>query len=338
MRQENTISIHFAHAILVSVQKDKAVIAEALRLAGISQQIFKEPRSRITANQLNLLLKFISKRLNDELLGLSLRPMPLGSFSLLARNALLCENILSVYRNTRYALVAMTNQFSIEIIDTKEQVKVRFHTQPSCAETSRTLIELILLIWHRFPSWLVGKDLSLIEVNLPFSAPPYAQEYGLLFSANINFNCEAAELVMSHSVLNQPCKRTFEELTQYIVELPEAWFQRMAFNVNEVSLKNACLNFFAESNMQNITALANRLNKSERTLRRELANERTSFSQLKNQYLRDSAIHLLNDKRNSVEQVGNTLGYTETSAFSRAFKIWTGSSPRQYRQNNSPLE
>lgn len=71
---------------------------------------------------------------------------------------------------------------------------------------------------------------------------------------------------------------------------------------------------------------------SERTLRRRLAEERTSFSELRQQELRRHAQALLSDERLSPAEVAFSLGFSEMSAFHRAFKRWTGHTPREWRE------
>ena len=68
------------------------------------------------------------------------------------------------------------------------------------------------------------------------------------------------------------------------------------------------------------------------TLRRRLDEEGTSFHTIKSQVRRDIAIHHLGDPRTSIEQIATYTGYTEPSAFIRAFKQWTGYTPLQFRK------
>lgn len=67
-----------------------------------------------------------------------------------------------------------------------------------------------------------------------------------------------------------------------------------------------------------------------RTLRRHLAAEGVSFRDLRNEARRTLAIQLLEEGKCSVTQIALQLGYSDTGAFSRAFKQWTGISPREY--------
>ncbi len=78
--------------------------------------------------------------------------------------------------------------------------------------------------------------------------------------------------------------------------------------------------------------IAEKLNMSERSLREKLAREGRSFREIKNQYILQQAVNLLSDPSQSVENISDALGYSETCAFTRAFEKLTGMSPGKYRK------
>lgn len=76
---------------------------------------------------------------------------------------------------------------------------------------------------------------------------------------------------------------------------------------------------------------ATRLKMSLRTLNRTLAAEGLTYRQLLDQLRRDLAREYLRDMRASIGEVAFRLGFSEVSAFSRAYKRWTGQTPMQAR-------
>lgn len=332
MHQNHTISIYFARTILECIGSDDGETEKLLLLAGMKSALLKNPRNRITPLQFSKLIKVISRKHKDEFLGLSEKPMPLGSFLLLARNAIHCNNLFEVYKNTEMALTAMTEQLSLKLIIEENQACVYFQVQSLDQDSKMILTELAMLIWHRFPSWLVGKEIPLNQVCLPYGNTAHTNEYPLMFSTNnISFNCDTAKLVFPIQYLNFPCRRSPIALKEYIKQLPEYWFKRVQFEENNSSVTNECLKQIGTSSDICMVSIARKMNKSVRTLRRNLSVEKSSFQQLKAQYLRDKAIHLITETNASIETIANILGYTEASTFSRVFKQWTGSSPKDYR-------
>ena len=77
--------------------------------------------------------------------------------------------------------------------------------------------------------------------------------------------------------------------------------------------------------------MARQLNTSPQTLRRRLHEQGTSFQELKDQLRRDLAIYHLGRRELPIQEIAEQLGFSEPSAFHRAFKKWTGLTPGAYR-------
>jgi AraC-like DNA-binding protein len=82
-----------------------------------------------------------------------------------------------------------------------------------------------------------------------------------------------------------------------------------------------------------VAAVAARLRMSPRTLQRRLQSEGTSFAGLLSELRRDLALRYLRDDRVAIGEVGFLLGFQDVTAFHRAFKRWTGSTPATYRRD-----
>jgi AraC-like DNA-binding protein len=118
-------------------------------------------------------------------------------------------------------------------------------------------------------------------------------------------------------------------------------------------LTNAMKTYFATGNEQNsfvdvvcremirgesdevtdAEAIAARLAISPRTLRRRLADEGYSFQEAKNLARWKRAQYYLSHTRMPLSEIAFELGYSELSAFSRAFRSWVGETPQKYREN-----
>ena len=70
---------------------------------------------------------------------------------------------------------------------------------------------------------------------------------------------------------------------------------------------------------------------SQRTFERRLAAEGMTFSAVVRNLRATLAQRHLNDPSLSISQIAWLLGYHEVSAFSKAFKRWTGKAPREVR-------
>lgn len=90
-----------------------------------------------------------------------------------------------------------------------------------------------------------------------------------------------------------------------------------------------------QGEVPSIEAIAHHLMLSVRQLQRELQTENTSYQQLLDETRRELALSQFNLPGTSIHDLAFLLGFSEPSAFHRAFKRWTGQTPRNYRLNQS---
>jgi AraC-like DNA-binding protein len=78
--------------------------------------------------------------------------------------------------------------------------------------------------------------------------------------------------------------------------------------------------------------IAGKMALSRQTLLRKLKAEGTTFEKLLDELRHKMALHYLSGKKTSVNETAYLVGFSESAAFSRAFKRWTGSSPRAVKR------
>jgi AraC-like DNA-binding protein len=78
-------------------------------------------------------------------------------------------------------------------------------------------------------------------------------------------------------------------------------------------------------------AIAERLGMSERSLRRRLASEKASFPNIRMEALSARAKQLLTEPEIPIKEIASSLGFSEATAFHRAFRTWTGMTPTAFR-------
>jgi len=77
--------------------------------------------------------------------------------------------------------------------------------------------------------------------------------------------------------------------------------------------------------------MAKQLHMSRRTLQRRLAEADTTYLRLVDETRKDLALRFMEDATRSITDVAFTLGFSQHSAFTRAFRRWTGVNPTEYR-------
>lgn len=90
----------------------------------------------------------------------------------------------------------------------------------------------------------------------------------------------------------------------------------------------------ANLGIPSLEAIAANFNTSPRSLQRKLQEEGLTYQQMADSIRKSLAIHFLDSGQHPLKEVSYMLGYNELSAFSRAFKRWTGTTPGSYQTNN----
>jgi len=98
--------------------------------------------------------------------------------------------------------------------------------------------------------------------------------------------------------------------------------------INKYLLSNACMG------VPTLDAIAANLNVSSRSLQRKLQEEGVTYQQLTDSLRKSLALHYLESGNYPVKEVSYMLGYNELSAFNRAFRRWTGTTPASYQKGS----
>ncbi len=174
-----------------------------------------------------------------------------------------------------------------------------------------------------------GRDLVAVgsdEVWFDHPEPPYAQRYARVFACPVRFGQPRSALVFARSLLDQPQPHGDETVLKVLRARAETLLkERISPSLAE--RVRALLRYEMNSAHLNVEFVAGRMNMKTRSLRRRLTSEQTSLSDLITEARMRLAKRELARAGASVKGVAHELGYSEASAFHRAFKRWTGWTP-----------
>jgi AraC-like DNA-binding protein len=138
-------------------------------------------------------------------------------------------------------------------------------------------------------------------------------------------------IMLDREVLAQPLasSRRFSQ-TQL-----DSWSRRLAANAPAQNVLEAlaqALRHALSSQRYSLHQMAQRMNVSARSLQRFLADQDLTYSEVVEGVRRDLAMEMLGQEDLSITEIALELGYTDSANFSRAFKRFTGETPRSYRK------
>lgn len=334
-RQRATVAYAFVTGMLAGCRKQGVDAASLLAAVGITGE------QRVPLADYAALYNHVNQQLDDEAFGLFSQPMRVGSFEFLCRGLLsaatLAEALDRAIRFLRLVLPDMQVDIGQDAhsawLSIRENVPLAADSADSANDPARVFaFEWLLRLLHGLACWLVGRGLTLDEVTFPYSRPPHAADYALIYTEHSHFGGTTALLARFNAhFLDLPIRRDEQALTAFLAGGPgrlTTLYRRDREMVQRVrdTLRDALPASLG------LDQVADRLHLSERTLHRRLADEGVSFRVIKDALRRDLALARLAKSQHSVADIAAYLGYTDPSAFYRSFVAWTGVSPSQYRK------
>jgi AraC-like DNA-binding protein len=330
-----TICLHHVTSSLGGInasQKDRLAL---LTQVGINPAILSSPAHRVHTEQVARLYKRVQLTLNDEFMGFTEHRCKVGVFAMMCHLISRCKSLQELLATAVqcYQLVTDDVFFTLEQQDGNAIFGFEL-TQPEF-DHQTFLTEFLPVTWHRFSSWYIGEPIRLRETHFVFSAPPHHDELQIMFPGKLVFNADRNRLIFNEQYLNRPLVRNDQELQLYLENYPadimtipgsdstlEAQIERMILQRNPQQL-----------HFPSINKMAAELNLSPQTLHRRLKGSGTSYQEIKDNMRRELAIKKLVKEQLSVLEVSEIVGFSEPRSFTRAFKQWTGLSPRSYCKN-----
>ena len=300
----------------------------ALRRAGLSPHVLKEPEMRLPADVAVRLLEEAAQATGCETFGLrmaqSRQLSNFGAVGLLLAHQATLRDILTV---TIEHLHLLNTSLVMEVENAGPLVVMREEVMGG--EPARQSIELAIGVIHRACAALMGAGWQPISVNFSHAAPSSLAQHRQVFGCPVMFDAEFNGLVCRATDLDVPNPSADPQLARYARGMLES-LPTLAGTSTEREVRRA-IYLMLPSGRATCEWVANGLNRSMRTLQRELDSEGTSFTALLNQVRADLAPRYMANPRYNLTHVAELLGYSTHSAFTRWFAQQFGVSPQAWR-------
>ena len=334
--QPGTISICFVAAALQSVRARNLNADELLATVGLSSSLLHVPQARVSAKHYGALWRAIALALDDEFFGQDSRRMKVGSFAMLCHAVLGCKTLgQALDRSLRFYALILDDIHGTCVRDDKE-ARIVLHERTPPEGTRVFAHELLLMLLFGVSCWLVGRRIAILRSEFSYAEPAHSAEYRLMYCADLNFNRPNTAIVFEAAYLDLPVVQNERSIKDFLRTAPEGILLKYK---NESSLSARVrrrLRQFLPGDVPEFEALAEELNTTPATMRRRLHEEGASYQSIKDQLRRDLAISYLSHSSRSVTDIALQLGFSERSAFHRAFRKWTGASPGEFRRTVQP--
>lgn len=168
-----------------------------------------------------------------------------------------------------------------------------------------------------------------LEVHFTFAKPSAVDVYHTLFQAPVRFAERSNKIMIPRDALLLAQPKANSPLCETLESHVLGQAKRLV-GAREFFAKLGQILGGGPEATTDLDALAREAAVSRRTLQRKLCERGTSYRALRDDLRREAALALLREGNSTCDAVATALGFSEASAFNRAFKRWTGKTPSEF--------
>jgi AraC-like DNA-binding protein len=180
---------------------------------------------------------------------------------------------------------------------------------------------------------ITGQPLRARAVEFRHAAPRTTREHARVFGAVPSFDARMNAIELDPAALARPVPAADPMLLKVIERHADAALAALPVQPDTTieRVRNLLAGALREG-AASLASVAEQLHMSERSLQRRLAEENATFDSVLDELRHSLALRYLAERQIAISEVAYLVGYSEPSAFHRAFKRWTGSTPTELRR------
>ncbi|MDY0250201.1 MAG: AraC family transcriptional regulator ligand-binding domain-containing protein [Pseudomonas sp.] len=272
----------------------------------------------------------LRRTIQDEFFLMDQRSMRPGSFAFMCSMA---AQQPTVGQGLEVALQFLALIFADKraVLRTKQSIAAvvlrEENLQPSRAFTYFTFWMYV----HGLTCWLANQRIRLLSVDSRCAQPEFIDDYRIMFSDNLRFDCQQSQILFSADVLAAPIRRSAQDLQRFLRLSPNNIIVKYRDEQSLTSQIRRMLLSTDPKHWPDAMGLAAQVFMSVSTLQRRLSEEGQSYQRLKDSVRSSLAIKWLADESYTFVDIATALGFADVSTFYKAFRKWTGTQPTHYR-------
>ena len=260
--------------------------------------------------------------------GTSLRPSALLE---IGHALVFCSTLReAIMVNRRYQPI--TQQFGRTNLKTNEnEAWLLWESHGLDPELERHITDAVLANHAQFGRWLTWLPGNKINaMHFRHEKPDYISKYEEVFECPIYFGQNEDAMIVDIKAIDTPLPQANEEMLHSLCKKLDVSLNAMQAPNSSEEKTAAYIREKLNTGAPSLEKTAAHFNVSPRSMRRQLALEGTSYTRILESVRRDKCEHYMIDNKYSLTKIAELLGYSEQSAFNRAFKSWHGQTPKTY--------
>jgi AraC-like DNA-binding protein len=304
-----------------------------LRRVGLTPQVIANPEERLSVRSQITLLDQAAIALKDDCLGFTMArdfdPRELGLLYYVMASSQTLGDALK--RVARYSDI--TNEALVVRYREQNGLMINLSYSGVPRHLDRHQIEFCMFAVLRLCRVLTGRNLVPQHFWISHHRSGTNSETARFVGTAMEFGASTDEFALNFSARELPLVHADPYLNNLLLKCCEAALVNRSGNVSQLRtrVENAISSLLPHGRVV-VDDVARSLGMSQRTLARNLADEGLNFTEVLQQLRRDLADGYLGDRTLHISKIAWLLGFNDVSAFTHAYKRWTGKAPRQMRK------
>lgn len=337
-----TVAVHFLRLLTDYAQQHGIPTPTLLAEQGLSLAVFDDPNGRVPYAAFDALCQLTAQKLNEPHLGLKLgqhiRPGHLGSHGLALMSCATMRDL--VQQSARYSALTIDaghNEFELRGTD---HVRIWRSNLPDGRSLGPIQDELQQAIAVYLCQYLANRtDLKPNWVSFTHTKPADTSLHEAVFHCPIRFGAKETAIAVDARLVDLPLPHANEQVRRIMDDLCAQLLKQLGSALEPSWLamaRRAVLESF-QRGFPDIAEVAKAAQLSEQHLKDKLNKRGMSFRTFIDDLRQALAVGYMRDPTLSLVDVAYLLGFSEQSAFQRAFKRWTGQTPGDYRKQHASV-
>jgi AraC-like DNA-binding protein len=330
--REGTVLTVSARALIQALDRLGVDTASLLRTVGIPRATLDDPDARLQNREAAALWSKAYELSGDPVLSLhAAEACPLGAYKVIDYMGTSARTVGEAFRYSARYFPLINTAVTLTIDESGDPVTFDVAGEGGPAGVSRAYAEYCLGVFVLHVRAATGVSFPLRQVTFTHRLPPDVSEHERIFGCPVRFETERNRLVIDRAAWETPTSGAHSGVLGVLIEHAELLLSRLPRAPDLIERARRAIAGRLRGGDPSIGSVARELGMSERSLQRRLREHGFTFNGLADEVREATARLYLEQPDMALAEVGYLLGFADQSAFHRAFKRWTGLTPRQAR-------
>jgi len=332
------ISLNAATGLIEAISASRGDPDQILHAVGLDRSTLSDPHGFLPFADFTRLLQEAARRTGDDCFGLhfgeQFQPKNIGPLVYVVLNS---PTMAVAFDNAVRYLKVHNEGARVTFTYDATSAYLRQSLLGVAADDVRQHSEYSMVVALNTLRLMAGSRWSPREMQFAHQAPVHTAEHVRIFGAPLSFGCDTNTLVIERAFIDKQVPAADERLYPILRRYLDRVVKEMPREDRTLSSIREVIGHSIREGDPKLDDVARKVTMSTRTLQRRLKEQGVDFKSLVDDTRRRFSLNYLADPVHTPAEIAYLLGYSEVSAFNRAFKRWTGTTPSSYRRRAPSL-